>query len=93
MNYAQMSKAEKREYLNYLKERVRSLEKMQKANRVLSAQNEQDLRDAVDQHKQGVAKTEGVLAQVGPLANEQDELIEIEIKDLLEALNEAEEAL
>lgn len=92
MNYAQMSKSERREYLRYLRTRVKELEAQAKANRVLSAQNEQDLKDAVDAHKSGVAKTEGVLAQVGPLANE-DEMIEVEIKDLLDAINEAEGAL
>ena len=92
MEYDSMNTAQKKEYLNYLRTRVKELEAQAKANRVLSAQNEQDLRDAVDKHKEGVAKTEGVLAQVGPLANE-DEMIEVELKDLLDALNEAEGAL
>ncbi|MFZ0011279.1 MAG: hypothetical protein WAL97_05170 [Halobacteriota archaeon] len=98
---AQMTKTEQREYLAKLKAYVRELEGMQKANRVLSAQNEQDLKDAVEQHKIGIAKAQGVLAQVGPLANTDEEtdadadkeLIEVEIKDLLEALDEAEGAL
>jgi len=87
-----MSKSEQRKYLAQLKARVVELETEQKANRVLSAKNEQDLKDAVDAHKTGIAKQQGVLLQVQaePMGQSEDdkELVEMDLQDLLDAINE-----
>lgn len=51
---------------------IELLEQQMKEGRVLSGKNENDLRDAVDQHNQGIDLINGVLKQVTGTANAGD---------------------